>query len=79
MSKGLEGSFSKDIQMANKHIKNAQHDEPSGKCKSNHSEMPLHTPQDSYHFLKGVCVEQRKESVGKGVGKFEPWCFAARM
>ena len=64
--------------MASKHIKNAEHGEPSGKCKSNHSEMPLHTPQDSYHFLKEVCVEQRKENADKDVGKLEPWCFAGK-
>lgn len=46
MDKGLDISHThtqKDIQMANKHMKDVQHHQPLGKCKSKPHEKPLHT------------------------------------
>ena len=43
-AKELNRHFSKNIQMANKHMKRC-----SEKCKSNHNEVPSHTGQNGYY------------------------------
>ena len=44
----LNRHFSKDIQRANKHMKNAQHRSLLEKCTSKYSEIPLHISQNCH-------------------------------
>ena len=47
--KDLNRHFSKDILMANKHMKYAQHCSLLEKCKSNYNEKSPHSGQDGHH------------------------------